>query len=305
MRMAFAPIEGWTPFICGEDGRLLSSLWVDYLFREYPLLRMITAPAAEDAVFLPGEWCFLSKMYASNYWHFTYEVLDQVFLLEKSGYAGRYILPRTPFAADLTALLGVDPGRIAWKEDFDPARVYRFENLVCTELLRDDRKRSAPVLLEAASRMLEALPGSDRPSPGRIFIRRTGTRRLLLPERSEAMLERCGFRTVVPDGLPAAEQIRLFSRARIVLSPHGANSANSLYMRPGSVIMETFPKAYANACCLETAYLGGVYYLPVPETHGRLGRLPDPYADYRIDPHLLEMSVRAAVALAEGREERG
>ena len=81
-------------------------------------------------------------------------------------------------------------------------------------------------------RALSRPAGSLSPGPGRIFIRRTGTRRLLLPERSEAMLERCGFRTVVPDGLPAAEQIRLFSRARIVLSPHGANSANSLYMPP-------------------------------------------------------------------------
>lgn len=298
MRMAFSRLNGFELLFDG-DGRILSSVWKEWNFQVLPSLKMIVPPESQDSVFLPGEWCFLAKPWAANYWHFVNENLDQALLLEKSGYTGRYILPKERFVEEFTALLGVAPERIVWLESFDRSAVYQFETLVCTELLNDNRQKSAPVALEMAEYFLNRLEPCDRVFPRRIFVERIGVRKLLLDEEIKTLLDRYGFETIVPENLSVADQIRYFNRADVVLSPHGANSTNSLFMRPGSVFIETFPKNYVNPCCTETLALSGVHYLPVFEPYGYEGYLPDIHRDYRVNPRFLEMALRTATALTE------
>ena len=298
MRMSFVHNKDFA-FIFDRDGYILSSGWLSDHFRGEPYLRMYTPPKTEETVYMPGEWCFLAKVWTHNYWHFTYECMDQIWLLEKSGYTGRYILAKQKFSQELIALLGVDPERISWREDFDHEAVYQFETLVCTELLQDDRRKSAPVLLEMAGDILSRIQPGERRYPRRIFVKRIGSRRLMLDKRSESLLEDLGFETIVPEELPVTEQILYFHNADIVLSPHGANSTNSLYMRPGTVFIETFPYNFVNACCFETSYYGGLKYLQIIEPHGVAGGSEDMYRDYSIDPHLLEMIIRNAIQLTD------
>ncbi len=298
MRMSFLRNSD-TCFLFDRDGYILSSPWLEPHFCDAPYLRMFMPPKPEKAVFMPGEWCFLAKVWTWNYWHFTYECMDQIWLLEKSGYTGRYILPKKRFAAELTAIIGLDPERISWREDFDHETVYQFETLVCTELLGDDRQKSAPVLLEMAQDILSRLQPGERSWPKRIFVKRIGTRKLLMSKETKAMLRQYGFETIVPEELSVADQILYFNKADIVLSPHGANSTNSLYMRPGTAFIETFPFNYLNACCLDTSYCAGLHYLPVVETHGESGAPRDPYRDYWLYIRQLEMAVRNAVQLTE------
>ena len=298
MRMAFFRNSDFV-FIFDRDGYILSSGWLSDHFRGEPYLKMYTPPKTEETIYMPGEWCFLGKIWTANYWHFTYECMDQMWLLEKSGYTGRYILAKRKFSQELTALLGVDPERISWREDFDHEAVYQFETLVCTELLHNDRRRSAPVLLEMAGDILSRIQTGERRYPRRIFVKRIGSRRLMLDKRSESLLEDLGFETIVPEELPVTEQIVYFHNADIVLSPHGANSTNSLYMRPGTVFIETFPYNFVNPSCLETSYCGKLHYLQVIEPHGAAGGSRDPYRDYSIYPHLLELVIRDAIQLAE------
>ena len=296
MRMSFVRNSD-TIFIFDRDGFILSSIWKNQHFSEGPYLRMFIPPETEEAVFLPGEWCFLGRVWTTNYWHFTYECMDQIWLLEKAGYSGRYILPKQKFVTELTALLGVEPERIFWREDFDHGMVYQFETLVNTELLLDKRRNSAPVLLEMAGDILRHLEPGERRYPRRIFVKRIGTRRLILYKETEKLLKDLGFETIVPEDLTAAEQILYFNRADIVISPHGANSTNSLYMRPGTAFIETFPFNFVNACCLDTSYYGRLNYLQVIEPHGEAGGPKDMFRDYRIYPPLLEMIIRDAIRL--------
>ena len=301
MRMAFVR-SSYTAFLFGENGCILSSQWLNqHFWDDVPYLTLFVPPVEKETVFLPGEWCFLAKVWSANYWHFTYESMDQMWLLEKSGYTGRYILPKTSYSPELIALLGIDPERISWREDFDRDTVYQFETLVCTELLRDDRRKSAPVLLEMSEHILSRLPPVEREYPRRVFVRRIGTRKLLLDEKSEALLDKLGFETIVPEDLSVLEQILYFNRADIVFSPHGANSTNSLYMRPGTAFIEAFPYGYVNPCCIETSYRSGLYYLPVVEPQDRSRPIGQnaPFRDYKLPPQLLEMTVLNAVRLTE------
>ena len=103
----------------------------------------------------------------------------------------------------------------------------------------------------------------------------------------------------MPEELSVTEQILYFHNADIVLSPHGANSTNSIYMRPGTVFIETFPYNFVNACCYDTTYCGGLIYLQVVEPHGEPGGSDDMYRDYTISPRLLEMAIRNAIQLTD------
>ena len=284
-------------FLFGEDGRILSSNWQDYQFCDAPYLRLFLPPDPKETVFLKGEWCMLSDCWSTNYWHFTYESMDRMWLLEKSGYTGSYVLPKTSAAAELASLLDVGPDRILWREDLDHIAVYQFEMLVCAKLIDADRAKSAPVLLEMAEHILNRLKPERDTYPRRLFVKRIGMRRMRLNKQTQALLDRYGFEMIVPEELSVSEQILCFHNADIVLSPHGANSTNSLYMRPGTAFIEAFPYNYPNPCCIETSYLAGLHYLPVTEPHAEAGGPKKPFLDYSIPSHLLEMIIKNAIRL--------
>ena len=294
MRMDIFP-GAVTAFVYDASGHVVRDYWTNYQLHDIPHLALYAPHAESDAVRLPGAWCMLAKSYGTNYWHFTYETLDHVWLLERAGYRGNYLLHKSAFAGELLGLLGIDPGRVTWIEDLDSATPYEFETLVFTLLADDDRRNSAPVLLQMADHVINALPKADQPCPKRIFVKRVGTRKLRVSQR---FLEKRGIETIVPEELSVAQQIRLFHQADLVLCPHGANSTNSLYMRPGAAFVETFPMGYVNPCCLETARVGGLRYFPVVETVEREPvATADDLRDYEVRSDLLDMVLSNAFDL--------
>jgi len=290
-------------FVTDADGRVNDAYWFDYQKRD-PFVRncrlsMNNYPIRQ----LSGDWCFLALLYSENYWHFTYEVLVRIWLMERSGYQGRYLLSRSAFVEELLSLVGVDASRTFWTQDLDQSYAYHFEKLYCPAPHEEDRVKAAVVLHEAAKKIVSNLPPIAYEYPERVFVKRIGKRKLIAPE---ALLDKYGFVTIVPEELSVAEQIRYFQRARIVLSPHGANTTNSLYMEPGGVLIETFPQYYTNPCCLETLATQNVSYLPTTkrissfvfasELDLDLG-LKSSEADYSIDPIMLEMAIQNAIRL--------
>jgi capsular polysaccharide biosynthesis protein len=73
-----------------------------------------------------------------------------------------------------------------------------------------------------------------------LFISRrdTGHRVLLNEAEIESALVPLGFRTVVPGTLSVAEQIRTFSRARVIVGAHGAALANLMFAPPHAAVVE-------------------------------------------------------------------
>jgi capsular polysaccharide biosynthesis protein len=73
-----------------------------------------------------------------------------------------------------------------------------------------------------------------------LFISRrdTGHRVLLNEAEIESALNPLGFRTVVPGTMSVAEQIRTFSRARVIVAAHGAALANLMFAPPHAIVVE-------------------------------------------------------------------
>ena len=265
---------------------------------------MFQYPAPLDLVpirpeILKGQYCVVGKQCPSNYWHFTYDSLDQLFLLEKLGFQGKYIINQSEYIDDFLPLLGIDVKRILWREDLLPSRIYCIEELFV--LNSDPQYRfplRAPVMTELAQTIKKKLVPDPKhvKYPSRVYFKRIGSRKLL---GAEILLRKYGFVEIIPEELNLREQMELFYSADIVLCPHGAGATNSLYMHKGSVFLETFGKNWAVPHCIETLYHSGVYHLPVIQTPILDVDLSHRLDDYHVSPLELEMAIQAAIKLTE------
>ena len=294
-------------FLFDAQGRVLADNWfMEYIPYEYCVLNSALPPDKGCAPMevLNGEYCAVARMWSSNYGHFSYQGLDQIMLMEKAGYAGRYIVKYASSVKQLLDLFGIDASRILWLDDLDPETVYRFEKMLIVDHPSYSFRRSAPALVEASEvigKNALAQEASKTDYPSHLFVKRIGTRRL---EGVDGLLEAYGFQTIVPEEHTVAEQIRYFQHADVVLSPHGANSANSMYMRPGAVLIETFGKGWVNPWAPEVLRLKGVHYLPVSQTPDLGDARKALVNDYTVDNTILEMVIRAAIKLTGGDRSR-
>ncbi len=287
-------------FLFDEQGRALQEHWYSrrsevYCTHQYDLPLRIDRPLPET-VPMPGDWCVLAKLWSPNYWHFTFESMDCVQLLEEAGFTGKYVIGNESYNRELMLLYGIPEERIRVLHDFEPRKAYRFEQVYYPKLIRYDRICSAPVVERVSAHIRQKLKLEPGCYPSRLFVERNGTRKLL---NSSTFLEKYGFTSIDPGKLPVWEQMQFFYNADIVLSPHGANSTNSIYMRPGTVFIETFSNKWVQYCCNEVLYRSHVFYLPVVQgpVMPRIPTEQDMFEDYRMPETNLFNAIDIAIFL--------
>lgn len=285
------------PFVFDKEGTINNAFWQPYQITGTPYMALYAPRTDKPCVELKGDWCLATGVFSDNYWHFTYEALDHVWAMEKSGYQGRYLMTKSTFAPILCDLIGVDPARVSWLEDLEIDTNYQIERLYYPVLKGDAFTLSAPVLADMAEAVRGKLLPDEREYPERIYVKRIGIRKLFLPQ---SWLDEHGFVTIIPEEHSVEEQIRYFMHAKIILSPHGANSTNSLYMTPGSVLIETFPNCYVHPCCLETCAQRGIHYLMVSEvSYMAASHASYPGTDYSLKTVQLDLALHTAEALTD------
>lgn len=82
--------------------------------------------------------------------------------------------------------------------------------------------------------------GDARDSSERIYIsrRRAGKRRIVNEDDVTSVVRRFGFETIFAEDLSFEEQVRICSRARYIVSNHGAGLTNILFMQDGGSVLE-------------------------------------------------------------------
>jgi hypothetical protein len=150
------------------------------------------------------------------------------------------------------------------------------------------------VLSGVRTTLLSALGDSASRGEGeRIYVSRraAGRRRVVNEDEITPVLSRFGFQTVRMEELPFQDQVKVMSRARYVVSNHGAGLTNMLFMKDGARVLELrHVSDYVNNCYFVLASALKFDYLyqlcePKPDQ-------ADPHtADLRVDPHELEKNL--------------
>ncbi|MFZ2468219.1 glycosyltransferase family 61 protein [Parvibaculum sedimenti] len=171
----------------------------------------------------------LTTLWADGYYHFLYEFVAKVELIERAGLSPTIpaIVPKglteRSFFKQAVALGLFGDRPIIVQEEDEVIEARRFY------VVRPDRHSQRQLGFPA--KRFGACP--DPQARLRIYVSRNtqaGTIRQILNEQElVARLEPLGFQVVDPGTTPLSAQIDLFSRASIVVGPHGAGLANILF----------------------------------------------------------------------------
>jgi hypothetical protein len=202
---------------------------------------------------IPGTVAVLSGLADQMYFHWMFDVLPRIDLLQRSGIdlAGIdwfLVSSQLPFQQQTLEILGIPAEKVLSVDG--PLHVQATELIVPSfpgtpawmpHWVCDFLRRS----------FLPANSLSDLP-PGklRLYIsRQTATNRRLINEADVlTILEKFGFRTVTLESLSVPEQALLLAQAEIVISPHGSGLTNLVFCSPGTKVIELFSPHYVYPC---------------------------------------------------------
>ena len=222
-----------------------------------------------------------------NLWHWFFDSVPRICVLETEGYKGQYIVNMSSrVVQEGLELMGVTPERIV--DCANPHFVKRA--VVPPDIPYEALLENKRLLRSMRERMLEAsgLAQGEK----HCFIRRIGTRKLLNEEELLETLRPYDFQILVPEEHSLRSQIHFMSNSTLTLSPHGANTALAFFQKNKSVLMEFFGYDYIhNFCNLAAIQTLKLLYIPVTETvlsfDSQSQPHPDGHRSYRIDVSLV------------------
>lgn len=192
---------------------------------------------------LGTHWC-------TNHFHWFMDVLPRVGILSECGIlpdpALRYAIPASVSATHREALryLGIPEEQLL---RMGPSERLQVEHLILPSL--PERRGNPPAW---ACRFLRErlLPfASHIPrGPQRIYVERLGKRRVLNQSAVDAVLSAHGLTKVHPEDYTLMQQIALFRDADLIVGPHGAGMATTVFASPGAQVVEIFSPNYVNVC---------------------------------------------------------
>lgn len=217
-----------------------------------PILDVIKLPSLRKEC---GTIAVISGPWAENYYHWMFDVLPRLHLLQESGIKiDKYIVNHNKsFQQQSLALLGITPQMcIADTPDLH----LQAERLVVPSLpggqgnpprwacdfLRDALLNP---LLKTHENAPQLTPNNKNPT--KLYISRADApgRRVTNEADVLRILEPKGFCSITLDGLSLREQTLLFHGAEAIVAPHGAALTNLVFCRPHTPVVEFFAPGWA------------------------------------------------------------
>lgn len=240
---------------------ILDSVWRKFHLEEIQELYARRLPPVHRRV---KRCAVLGARWSKSYYHWLIDTLPRLFVLEKVD-----LLDETPLLlpSNLTQtqyeslhLLGISRDQIMgfdgghWEVDqmYFPSVLARTGN---------SRPLTALWLRDRFSGAL-GLSNKQRIPRRRLYVsRRDARKRKVLNEQHiTSFLDERGFEIVCPGEMCFREQVRRFSTAEVIVGPHGAGLANSVFAPPGATLVELFPSNYVNGCYWALANVCGHRY---------------------------------------------
>lgn len=227
---------------------------------------------------------------SNNYFHFLFESLPRIWSVEQFGVNGDVPalvsddLYRTEL--ELLALLGFPEERLIRVPD---GASIRCRTLYAPSLFGQGYTISPLAVRFLRERVLARV--KDVPDlPRRFYLSRNRMLKRHVRNESEILprLKRHGFRTIYPEELGVAEQVRLFAGAEAILSPDSSALANLAFAAPGTKVAvfnwRGLHKPLWHCIAFHSgAHLTYIHADPIAETDSMLA-----HRDLRVDLALLD-----------------
>jgi len=136
-------------------------------------------------------------------------------------------------------------------------------------------------------------------TPKRIYISRSGRRRVLNEAALIRLLEQYDFIIIDDKPRSLAEQVALYSNASFIIGPHGASFANVLWCKHGAHLFELFAPNYAPDYFRYLAHLLGLQYSA--HCYGSVGTYDHSYvnADITVSIDQLDRQLSRLVEISQ------
>lgn len=262
--------------------------------RHHPVRRQLTLGALER---LEGTVATLAFGHADAYFHWLFDVLPRLEILRLAGWDENtwdHLVVNASGAAyerETMDRFGVPADRVRQVD----ARTH----ILADRLIVPSNVSVTGFVPVWASQLVrdQLLPSAPPAGPPlRLYISRADAvqRQLADEDRLVPRLEALGFTCLTLSGRPLDEQIELFSRAEVVIGPHGGGLSNLVWCRPGTAVVELYGRDFVNPVFWGLSKNLGLrhhYVIGSPATPGlRRGygaMVVDPDAVVRLTEHAL------------------
>lgn len=176
-----------------------------------------------------------------NYYHWLIDLLPRLCLIQSSPRfeSFEHLLINGSHAhyeeASIRAL-GVRPGKILYVDARDR---FHIDEAVIPSMDHFSRV-IAPWKIEGLRALRDSLPRAQNTCSRRLYVsrKRAAVRRVINEPEFEKILRNAGFTAVELELCSWADQVAMFSNAEVVLAPHGAALANTVFCQPGALLAE-------------------------------------------------------------------
>jgi capsular polysaccharide biosynthesis protein len=172
-----------------------------------------------------------------NYFHFTIESLSRWILLKNEFPIAKILMPselkKISYIKQFIELLNIDHIEI------EESHNVKLVDLKLPTIVRWAGNHNADILLQLKNVILSEIPNENiNAAPKRIFIERSGRRKIVNLEEVKTSLKPFNFDFIDFDGMTVLEQINSVRNCEILIGQHGAGLTNMLFISNNSKVIE-------------------------------------------------------------------
>ena len=181
---------------------------------------------------------------ADNFYHWMIETLARIHLIQQSNIKiDKYIINHLslPFQLETLKAVGIPEDRIIVpSNDFH----LKAKQLIVPSFIDYPNAWTCKFVRDL---LLNTIKIQNNKDYERIYIARPQRRRVKNEKEILDVLNKYGFKSILPEYMSLQEQISVFNSAKIVIGPHGAGLANLVFCQSGTKVIELFASKYINA----------------------------------------------------------
>ena len=185
------------------------------------------------------EVLWITDYWSQGYFHWLSDALTRLFVVRDRLDAVTLMLPHGYEALDFVKP-SLDAFGVKNVEFIKGDEVLECRSLLLPTPTAPSGHYSPEVIRGVRGVLLSAYGDVDHQEDERIYIsrRHAGKRRIVNEDEVCDVLRRFGFETICTEELSFEQQIRVCSRARYIVSNHGAGLTNTLFMKDGGRVLE-------------------------------------------------------------------